>query len=91
MVDLCHSQLITESTHKNGKIEIENVTVLGYKEACPSDHYGINFKIKLDVSMKKTVKRKVHNYSKADWRAPNFDIRRIDWESMIGMHDAHES
>ena len=101
MVDLCHSQIITESTHKNGKILdllftnipelIENVSVLGYKEACSSDHYGINFKITLDVPMKKTVKRKVYNYSKADWRALNFDIRRIDWESHIGMHDPHES
>ena len=55
MVDLCHSLLITESTHKNGKILdllftnipelIENVSVLGYKEAYSSDHYGINFKI----------------------------------------------
>ena len=34
---------------------IENVSVLGYKEACSSDHYGINFKIKLNVPMKKTV------------------------------------
>ena len=41
--------------------------------------------------MKKTVKRKVYNYSKADWTALNFYIRRIDWESHIGMHDAHES
>ena len=41
--------------------------------------------------MKKTVKRKVYNYPKADWRALNFDIRRIDWESHIGMHDPHES
>ena len=63
MVDLCHSQLITESTHKNGKILdllvtnipelIKIVTILGYKEACSSDHYGINFKINLDVPIKK--------------------------------------
>ena len=101
MVDLCHSQLITKSTHKNGMILyllftnilelIENVSVLGYKEACSYDHYGIYFKIKLDVPMKKTVKRKVYNYPKADWRALNFDIRIIDWESHIGMHDPHES
>ena len=87
MVDLCHSQLITESTHKNGKTLdilftnipeiIDNVPVLGYKEACSSDHYGLNFKIQLDVPMKKKVKRKVYNYSKADCRALNFDIRRI--------------
>ena len=84
MVDLCHSQLIINIPEL-----IENVSVLGYKEACSSDHYGINFKKKLDVPMKKTVKRKVYNYSKADWRALNFDIRRIDWESHIRMHDPH--
>ena len=48
--------------NKNGKILdllftnipelIDNVSVLGYKEACSSDHYGINFKIKLDFPMK---------------------------------------
>ena len=78
MVDLCHYQLITESTHKSGKILdllftnipelIDNVSVLGYKETCSSDQNGVNFKIKLDVPMKKTEKRKVYNYSKADWR-----------------------
>ena len=64
---------------------IDNVSVLGYKEACSSDHYEINFKIKSDVPIKKTVKRK------ADWKALYFDIRRIDWESHIGTHDPHES
>ena len=54
-----------ESTHKNGKILdllftnipelIAHVSVLAYKEACSSDQYGISFKIKLDVPMKKTV------------------------------------
>ena len=95
MVDLCHSQLISNhgvNTQKWNFLDllftnipelIDNVSVLGYKEACSSDHYGINFKIKLDVTMTKTVKRKVYQYSKADWRAINFDTRRIDCESHI--------
>ena len=58
---------------------------------CSSDHYGIHFKIKLDVPMKKTVKGKFYNYSEADWRALNFYIRRIDWESHLGIHDPYES
>ena len=42
--------------------------------------------------MKKTVKLKYYNYTKADWRdLINADIWRIDWELYIGMHDSHES
>ena len=37
---------------------IEGVSVLGHKEACSSDHFGVNLKIKLNVSLRKTVKRK---------------------------------
>ena len=70
---------------------IEGVSVLGHKEACSSDHYGVNLKIKLNVSLRKTVKRKIFNYAKADWRSLNFDLSRIDWHSYIGMHDLHES
>ena len=29
----------------------------GHKEACSSDHFGVNLKIKLNVSLRKTVKR----------------------------------
>ena len=101
MVDLCHSQLITKPTHKNGNTLdllfsnipelIEGVSILGHKEACSSDHFGVNLKIKLNVSLRKTVKRKIFNYAKADWRSLNFDLSRIDWHSYIGMHDLHES
>ena len=70
---------------------IEGVSILGHKEACSSDHFGVNLKIKLNVSLRKTVKRKNFNYAKADWRSLNFDLSRIDWHSYIGMHDLHES
>ena len=38
---------------------IEGVSVLGHKEACSSDHFGVNLKIKLNVSLRKTVERKI--------------------------------
>ena len=62
-VDLGHNQLINRPTHKSGNILdllftniselITDVTVMGYKEACTSDHYALNCKIKLDISQKK--------------------------------------
>ena len=91
--DLCHSQLITEPTHKNGKILdllFTNITCSRYARLIIMDKINYGFKIKSDVPMKKMVKRKVYNYSTADWRALNFDIRKIDWELYIGMHDQHE-
>ena len=101
MVDLAHSQLITESTHKSGNTLdllftnipeiIKNISVLGRNEACLSDHSGITFEIKIDVSLKKTVKRKVFNYSKANWKDLNFDLKRIDWVTLIGSCDPHVS
>ena len=36
--------------------------------------------------MKKTVKRKIYNYSKADWRALNFDVRRTALKRLCDKH-----
>ena len=101
MTELGHTQLINKPTHKSGNILdllftnisdlINDVNVLGYKEACSSDHFAINFKINLDVSQKKSVKRKVYNYKKADWKSINFDLKRIDWALFVGTHNPHKS
>ena len=99
--DLGHSQLISNSTHKNGNILdlmftnipelVNDIAVLGYKEACSSDHFGVKFKVNLNVSHKKTVKREVYNYKKADWKSFNYDIKKMDWNYYIGRHDPHMS
>ena len=75
MSELDHSQMVSEPTHKNGRTLdliftnvpdlLDNLTVLGRNEACSSDHFEIMFSFKLDISLKKTVKRKVCDYSKA--------------------------
>ena len=64
--ELDHSQMISEPTHKNGKTLdllftnvpdlLDNLTVLGRNEACSSDHFGVIFSIKFDISLKKTVR-----------------------------------
>ena len=101
MSELDHSQMICEPTHKNGNTLdllftnvpelIDNLTILGQNEACSSDHFGIIFSIKLDVSLKKTVKRKVYDYSKADWKSLNFELKRVNWNSFINTYDPHIS
>ena len=66
IAELDHSQMISDPTYKNGKILVllftnvpdllDNLTVLGRTEFCSSDHFGILFSIKLDVSLKKNFK-----------------------------------
>ena len=61
--------MINDPTHKNGNILdllftnvpdlVSDIRVLKKDMACVSDHFGIQFNLKLDVSLKKTVKRKV--------------------------------
>ena len=99
--ELDHSQMISEPTHKNGKTLdllftnvpdlLDNLTVLGRNEACSSDHFGVIFSIKFDISLKKTVKRKVYDYSKADWKSLNFELKRINWNNYMNMQDPHIS
>ena len=101
LVDLGHSQLISEPTHISGNTLdllftnipnlINDVTVLGHNEVCKSDHFGIQFNIKMDVKTKKTIKRKIYNYSKAKWKDLNYDIKKVDWEKLIGSHDPHSA
>ena len=101
MTELDHTQMIFEPTHKNGGTLdllftnvpnlLSNVTVLGRNEVCSSDHFGIIFNIKLDISIKKTVKRKVYDFSKADWKNLNFDLKRVNWDTYMSMQDPHIS
>ena len=101
LVELGYSQLISEPTHKNGNTLdliftnipnlITNVTVLGHDEVCKSDHFGINFDIKLDIKTQRTVKRKMYNFTKANWKNLNYDLKQVDWDKLIGSHDPHIS
>ena len=99
--ELDHGQLINTSTHKNRNIldllftnipeMVNDIKRFGYKEACSSDNFAIDYKVKLDISQKKIPKRHVYNYAQADWKFLNFDFKIIDWNSFIGTHDPHKS
>ena len=100
LIDLGHSQMISEPSHKNGNTldllftNIPNlankISVLGFNEVCKSDHFGIKFEIQLNVKLKKAVKRKIYNFSKANWKDLNYDLKKVSWNS-IGSYDPHTS
>ena len=100
LVDLGHSQMISEPTHKNGNTLdllftnipdiINKISVLDFNEVCKSDHFGIKFEIKLNVKLKKVAKRQIYNFSKANWKELNFDLKKVNWH-LIGSHDPHTS
>ena len=97
--DLGHVQLISEATHKSGRALdllftnvpqlVENVSVLDQNEACLSDHHAITFNVKLQCYPKKCHKPKVYDYSKANWRGLEFDLRQANLTNKIGPLDPH--
>ncbi len=97
--DLGHSQLISDPTHKAGNVLdllftnvpnlVTSIKILGHNEACLSDHYGINFKVNLNVKYKKMRKQKMFNYNKADWKGLNHSLKRVNWDNVVGSHDPH--
>ena len=95
--DLGHKQLISEPTHRAGNVLdlvftnipeiVLDIKVHERDEACLSDHFSISFKIDLSISRRKAPKKKVYNYSKANWRELNFALRHINWDRLIGCLD----
>ena len=93
--DLGHKQLISEPTHRAGNVLdlvftnipeiVLDIKVHERDEACLSDHFSISFKIDLSISRRKAPKKKVYNYSKANWRELNFALRHINWDRLIGV------
>ena len=97
--DLGHTQVITEPTHIGGNVLdllftnvpnlVEDVNVLEHNEVCLSDHYGIEFTIRLNVARKQTTRPKVFNYRKADWAGLNYDLGQINWDIVVGARDIY--
>ena len=87
--DLSLNQLVDSPTHKSGnKLDIllcnsnelvENLSVLDPHSLCKSDHYPITFTIKKAFSRKRTPKRTVYNFKKANWDAINRDLCSVNW------------
>ena len=70
---------------------IKNIRVLDHCESCLSDHFGISFDINFSVRRKKRTIKKVYNYSQANWKELNYDLKRIDWNNVIGSIDTHSA
>ena len=86
---LALSQVIESSTHKNRNIldillsnytnTLDKVTVLDQNSVIKSDHYPISFSIKGSSGRKKSPKRRVYNFKKANWAMINQKLSSVNW------------
>ena len=94
--NLSLSQLVTSPTHKSGNIldvllsnyetSIDNLQVQDPHYICRSDHFPLTFSIKTSFSRKKTPKRSVYNFKKANWAQINQDLCSINWNFLCSAH-----
>ncbi len=92
-VDLGLVQCINQSTHQKGNIldilltnseaSIADLQVLDKDSVCRSDHFPINFKIKVKVCKKKPAKRVCYNFKTANWDKLNHDLCHTNWDAML--------
>ena len=90
-------QCINEPTHYKGNTldllltnnppSIGNTSVKSEHSLCSSDHLPILFNIKSNVKRKKSNKRKIPNFKKANWDDLNHELSEINWTSLLSSHD----
>ena len=95
--DLNLNQLIDKPTHEHGRTldlllcdvpqMISSIHVQEKDEICSSDHFGISFSMNIDCKRLKGKKRKMYNFKKADWESLNFDLRHVQWDSILKFCD----
>jgi len=93
--DLSLNQLTNLPTHKGGNIldlvlsntpnSVENLSILDPHSMCKSDHFPISFGIKTSFSRKKTPKRTVYNFKKANWAEINRELCSINWDFLASL------
>ena len=91
--DLGLTQCVSEPTHTKGKTLdilltnseqlVTNLSVKDHNSICKSDHFAIAFDVKTKVKRKKSIKRKIYNFKKANWEALNNDICHTNWDAML--------
>ena len=99
--DLDLKQLIQQPTHNKGKIldlvltthpqNISNINVLDENLSIKSDHFAISFQISEKIKKNKKRKRKIYNYTKANWNALNLSINSFNWNSIFIRNDVEKS
>ena len=95
------SQLIHTSTHKHNNILdnfltdtpnlVDNLCVHEHGSFVNSDHSPITFTIKSVIRISRQTIRTIYNYKKANWKALNNDLSRVDWEYILGNADVHNA
>ena len=96
--DLNFDQLILHPTHVKGNILdllltscpelISDIRVLNENEICKSDHFAIEFSLDIKLNRKKSVKRKIFNFKKANWDSLNDNLKHINWNYLLYYCDA---
>ena len=94
--NLAFPQLVSQPTHKSGNIldvlltnsssTVDDILVLDEHSLCKSDHFPISFSIKHSFSRKKTPKRSVYNFKRANWDQMNRDLCSINWSFLSSLH-----
>ena len=92
-VDLGLVQCINEPTQVSGNTLdilltncepcIDNLRILDKDSICKSDHFPINFNVKIKVTKRKPCKRRCYNFKKADWDRLNRDLCQTNWNSLL--------
>ena len=86
-------QCIKQSTHIGGNLldilltnsaqSVDDIRIEPNNMICHSDHFPISFTIKANVKRKKSAKRKIFNYKKANWDELNRELLLTDWETIL--------
>ena len=91
--DVGLTQLIQEPTHIEGNTLdllfsdlpniVDNVKVLEHNQCCKSDHFAITFTLTYNIKRIKATKRRIYNYTKANWEQLNRDLKYVKWDRLI--------
>ena len=86
-------QCIESPTHIKGKVLdlllandsscISDAVVHNQGEICKSDHFPITFSVKTKFKRRKSSKREVYNYKRANWGQLNSDLDSVPWHHII--------
>ena len=90
-------QCIHSSTHNKGSIldillsksdgHVCNLKVLNDRAYCYSDHYPISFDIKTTCICHNLPKRKMYNFSRADWPSIKSELDSVGWVSALDNNE----
>ena len=74
--------LLTNNTHS-----LSDILVKPEQSICDSDHFLITFSINSITKRKKSAKRKIPNFKKANWDELNNELSDINWTSLLSSHN----